>query len=241
MLWQSKRSENSMLAVQSFNRVNQGNIREVLSAAFSWRWNLRAAFLKPRACSLRTPPGRQVWGFRGVTSIRARMKTCQTLADTLSFNFLKNPARHTSLCHHFANKTDAQRSSLAFLRSLGQERLALELGFPGASAKEPTCQRRRHERLRFNPWVRKIPWRRKQQPTPGFLPENPMDRGAWWVSHRPGGEESDTTEATWQAGNVAGPHTPCFSPSLLPPVSSHNESDRHSSGAQELDWQLGLL
>ena len=30
----------------------------------------------------------------------------------------------------------------------------------------------------FNPWVRKIPWRRKWQPTPGFLPENHMDRGA---------------------------------------------------------------
>ena len=24
-----------------------------------------------------------------------------------------------------------------------------------------------------------IPWRRKWQPTPVFLPENPMDRGAW--------------------------------------------------------------
>ena len=29
------------------------------------------------------------------------------------------------------------------------------------------------------PWVRKIPWRRKWQPTPIFLPRNPMDRGAW--------------------------------------------------------------
>ena len=29
------------------------------------------------------------------------------------------------------------------------------------------CQCRR---LRFNPWVRKIPWRRKWQPTPVFLP-----------------------------------------------------------------------
>ena len=28
-------------------------------------------------------------------------------------------------------------------------------------------------------WVRKIPWRRAWQPTPVFLPENPMDRGAW--------------------------------------------------------------
>ena len=31
----------------------------------------------------------------------------------------------------------------------------------------------------FDPWVRKIPWRRKWQPTPGFLLGNPMDRGAW--------------------------------------------------------------
>ena len=28
----------------------------------------------------------------------------------------------------------------------------------------------RHMRLRFGPWVGKIPWRRKWQPTPVFLP-----------------------------------------------------------------------
>ena len=33
--------------------------------------------------------------------------------------------------------------------------------------KESTCQWRR---LRFNPWVGKIPWRRKWPPTPVFLP-----------------------------------------------------------------------
>ena len=32
---------------------------------------------------------------------------------------------------------------------------------------------------RFNPWVRKMPWRRKWQPTPVSCLENPMDRGAW--------------------------------------------------------------
>ena len=37
----------------------------------------------------------------------------------------------------------------------------------GLSSKESACQCRRH---RFNPWVRKIPWRRKWQPTPVFLP-----------------------------------------------------------------------
>ena len=31
-------------------------------------------------------------------------------------------------------------------------------------------------------WVWKIPWRRKWQPTPGFLPGESMDRGAWWAT-----------------------------------------------------------
>ena len=35
------------------------------------------------------------------------------------------------------------------------------------TGKESTCQCRR---CGFDPWVRKIPWRRKWQPTPVFLP-----------------------------------------------------------------------
>ena len=41
----------------------------------------------------------------------------------------------------------------------------------GASGKEPSCQCRRHKICEFDPWVGKIPWRRKWQPTPVFLPE----------------------------------------------------------------------
>ena len=40
----------------------------------------------------------------------------------------------------------------------------------GTSGEEPACQCRRHRRLRFDPWVRKIPWRRAWQSTPVFLP-----------------------------------------------------------------------
>ena len=40
----------------------------------------------------------------------------------------------------------------------------------GASGKESACQCRRCQRCRFDPWVRKIPWRKKWQPTPVFLP-----------------------------------------------------------------------
>ena len=42
------------------------------------------------------------------------------------------------------------------------------VGFQGgASGKEPACQRRRRG---FDPWVRKIPWRRAWKATPVFLP-----------------------------------------------------------------------
>ena len=54
------------------------------------------------------------------------------------------------------------------------------MGFPGGpSGKEPTGQFRRHKKPGFYPWVRKSPWRRAWKPTPLFLPENSMDRGAW--------------------------------------------------------------
>ena len=38
------------------------------------------------------------------------------------------------------------------------------------SGKESVCQCRRYKRLGFDPWVRKIPWRRKWQPIPSSLP-----------------------------------------------------------------------
>ena len=44
------------------------------------------------------------------------------------------------------------------------------------SGKQLTCQCRRQG---FDLWVRKMPWRRKWQPTPVFFLKNPVDRGAW--------------------------------------------------------------
>ena len=56
-------------------------------------------------------------------------------------------------------------------------------GFPGgASGKEHACKGKRLKRCGFDPWVRKISWRRAWQPTPVFCLENPMDRGAWWAT-----------------------------------------------------------
>ena len=50
-------------------------------------------------------------------------------------------------------------------------RSSVVLGFPGgASGKEPPFQCRRCKICGFNPWVRKMPWRRAQQLTPILLP-----------------------------------------------------------------------
>ena len=59
------------------------------------------------------------------------------------------------------------------------------------SGKEPTYQCRRHRRPEFYPWVGKIPWRRKRQPTPVFVPgESRGQRGL--VGYSPWDcEESD--------------------------------------------------
>ena len=53
-------------------------------------------------------------------------------------------------------------------------------GLPGlCSGKESACQCRKCKKSRFSPWVGKVPWRRKWQPSPIFCLENSMDRGAW--------------------------------------------------------------
>ena len=66
-----------------------------------------------------------------------------------------------------SDRTEPERLSLSLLRWL--------------SGKEPPCQCRRR---RLDPWVRKIPWRRKYQPTPVFLLEIPTDGGAWRAAYR---------------------------------------------------------
>ena len=50
-------------------------------------------------------------------------------------------------------------------------------GFPDGSVVKNLPVRR----CRFNPWVRKIPWRGKWHQLQYSCLENPMDRGAWWA------------------------------------------------------------
>ena len=65
--------------------------------------------------------------------------------------------------------------------------------------KEPICQCRRHRRGGFDPWFRKIPWRRAWQPTPVFLPGESHGQRSL-VGYSPWGcTESDMTKVTKHA------------------------------------------
>ena len=66
------------------------------------------------------------------------------------------------------------------------------LVFPGSSDGKSVCLQ--CGRPGFDPWVRKIPWRRKWQPTLVFLPGKPHGQRSL-VGYSPWGcKESDTTE-----------------------------------------------
>jgi len=71
------------------------------------------------------------------------------------------------------------------------------MDFPGgASGKEPACECRKHKRHRFDPWVGKIPWRRKWQLIPVFL-HGEFHGQRSLAGYSPWGhKESDMTEAT---------------------------------------------
>jgi len=65
-------------------------------------------------------------------------------------------------------------------------------GFPGGSDGRVCLQCRRPE---FDPWVRKIPWRKKWQPTPVFLSGKSHGQRRSLTGHNPWGhKESDMTE-----------------------------------------------
>ena len=64
------------------------------------------------------------------------------------------------------------------------------------SGKESTCQFKRRKRYGFDPWVLKILWRRKWQPTPVFL-SGKLHRQRSMVGYSPQGyKELDVTEHT---------------------------------------------
>ena len=88
-------------------------------------------------------------------------------------------------------------------------------GFPrGASGKGPACQCRKHKRHGFHPWVGKIPWRRKWQPTPVSSPgeprgqRSPVGRSPWVAKTR-------TRLSDWRCAHTPGVRGPVTVPKVM--------------------------
>ena len=78
---------------------------------------------------------------------------------------------------------------------MNSDKQRIKCVFP-TGGKESACQCRRCKRCSFDPWVRKIPWRRKWQPTPVFLPSISHAQGSLMGYSSRGFTESDMTEHT---------------------------------------------
>ena len=86
----------------------------------------------------------------------------------------------------------------SLLFSLALEKLGLPRWCSGKKKKKKsTCQCRRLKRLRFDPWVRKIPWNSKWHSTPIFLPGKFHGQRILVGSHPWDRKEPKMTEKTY--------------------------------------------
>ena len=82
-------------------------------------------------------------------------------------------------------------SCKSFLESINRTQSVF---LDGASGREHTHQCRKHKRLGFDPWVRKISWMRTQQPIPALLPEESHGQRSLEGYSPQSPKESDRTE-----------------------------------------------
>ena len=84
---------------------------------------------------------------------------------------------------------------LGFLNSNTFLSLNSHVGLPKClSGEESACQCKRCRKHGFSPWIRKIPWSRKWQPTPVLLPEKFHGQRSLVGYSSWGGKESDMTQ-----------------------------------------------
>ena len=100
------------------------------------------------------------------------------------------------------------------------------------SGEDSTCQRSRRQ---FDPWIRRIPWRREWQPTAGFLPGKAYEQRSLVGLESMGSQKSqtqlsDSTTGTRSMGQY------CTSTSLCPAKMS-----RSSVTMQLISTRFALL
>ena len=92
--------------------------------------------------------------------------------NQLQYSWLENPmdgGAWKAAVHEVAkSQTRLKRLGSSSIESVNRYLLCNHV-YGMWSGKEPACQCRRHKRHGFDPWVGKIPWRRKWQSTPALL------------------------------------------------------------------------
>ena len=104
--------------------------------------------------------------------------------------------------------------------------------FQWLSGKESTCQGRRHG---FSPWVGKIPWRRKWQPSQEFLPgksHGQMSLVGQYIGSLRVGEDLATKQCPPATCPALPPLPLFFLPFLPPPPLSYHGKNRKNLGPQ---------
>ena len=100
-------------------------------------------------------------------------------------------------CSHLAAMTSSPWSGIFNLTGIKQylNYFHLLVSLPRwLNGKESVCQCPKCRRREFNPWDGKIPWRRKWQPTPVFLPGEFCGQRSLAGYSPWGGKKSDATE-----------------------------------------------
>ena len=132
------------------------------------------------------------WGLKRhgthfLTCVQVIVSSLQSFSSFLHFHIF------AQLCVQFLTQGNCVTREVFFSSSREALVFAFRLGFPPGSDSEKTHLQCR--RPRFNPWVRKIPWRREWLPPPVFLPGEPHgQRGL--VSYRPWGPRESTNTDT---------------------------------------------
>ena len=87
------------------------------------------------------------------------------------FLFKMTPKAH---CWVLSNASKCKQAIFAWWRNCTLDKLHISMSYSVIrrwhSGNESAWQCKRHKEWRFNPWIGKIPWSRKLQPTPVFLP-----------------------------------------------------------------------
>ena len=129
------------------------------------------------------------WAFlflSGIGKLRARTEFFQTMEGSLCCD--GEPRQRQRRGRRKGERRRIFREEIwAELRCLKGIALAFAMRYAmslwgGHSGKEPACQCRRRKTHGFDPWDRKISWRKKWQPLHYACLGNPMDRESWWAT-----------------------------------------------------------